>query len=214
MLSTGNQLDESRHYIDQLRAGPPEEAIPRLAEMLADESWYLRQRAGEALAAYGPAAAPVLEELLNAGLWYTRAAALRVLGAIAAPGSLPKVVTALADSNRAIAEDAARSILDYCRHGKAAAAAKILHARGGSFRDRALALVQRIHPEGGGRLRRLMLSPLMGPEGSLLPHEEERLAREVKDADWSVDWGRLGSSEPLPEWKENLIRFLRGVPDA
>jgi HEAT repeat protein len=214
MFASGSQMDESRHYIDQLRAAPPEEAIPRLAAMLADESWYLRQRAGEALATYGLAAAPALENLLQSGLWYTRAAALRVLGAIAAPSCLAAIVGFLEDSNRAIGEEAARSLLGYCRRGKAVAAAKLLHARGGAFRERALVLVQRIDPEGAARLRRLVVAPLMGPEGSLSPEEEQRLARDVADDSWSVEWERLTRSDPPPECRENLIRFLRGVPEA
>ena len=42
--------------------------------------------------------------------------------------------------------------------------------------------------------------------------EELRLAREVEDADWQVAWGRLDRSIPLPDWEDNLVRFLRGAP--
>ena len=54
----------------------------------------------------------------------------------------------------------------------------------------------------------------MGPEGSLSAEEEERVACETADASWSVDWERLTRSEPLPEWKDHLIRHLRGLPEA
>ncbi|MFH1144677.1 MAG: HEAT repeat domain-containing protein [Candidatus Eisenbacteria bacterium] len=213
-MPAGSKMDESRHYIDQLRAAPPEEAIPRLIEMLADESWYLRERAGEALASYGLHGAPGLEKLLKSGLWYTRAAALRVLGRIAAPSALPSIVGFLDDPNRAIAEEAARSLLGYCRQGKAVAAAKLLHGRGVTFRERGLALAQKIDPESAARVRRLIQAPLMGPEGSLSVEEEQRIAREITDDSWSVAWERLTRSDPLPEWKDNLIRYLRGMPEA
>lgn len=209
-FSTGSQMDQSRQYIDQLRAASAEEAIPRLVDMLGDESWYLRERAGEALAAYGLAAEPALLELVKGGLWYTRAAALRVLGKIAAPSALPVVIASLEDANRAIAEEAARSILNYCRRGKAVAAAKLLHGRGVTFRERALALMRRLDPDAVLRLKRLIEAPLMGPEGSLTAEEEERIGREVRDEAWSVDWQALTRSDPLPEWKDHLMRFLRG----
>ena len=214
VISTGSQMDESRQYIDRLRAASAEEAIPRLVEMLGDESWYLRERAGEALAGYGLAAEPALRELLKAGLWYTRAAALRVLGRIAAPSALPLVIASLEDHNRAIAEEAARSIMLYCRQGKAVAAAKLLHGRGVTFRERALALMQRLDPDAAQRLKRLIQAPIMGPEGSLTPDEEEKIGRDVRDESWSVDWERLTRSDPLPEWKDHLMRFLRGGIEA
>ncbi|MCK4412430.1 MAG: HEAT repeat domain-containing protein [Candidatus Eisenbacteria sp.] len=210
--SGGGNLEESRQYIDQLRGREPQEAIPKLVAELGNESWYLRERAGEALASFGRAAAPATERVLTSGLWYTRAAALRVLGAVAAPSSLVPVIDFLSDRNRAIGEEAARSLLGYCREGRAVAAAKILHGRGARVRDAALMLLQRAHPDETQRLQRLMQASLMGPEGSLSRAEEQRLAEEVEDSSWQVVWERLDRSVPLPEWEGNLVRFLRGAP--
>jgi HEAT repeat protein len=209
---SGRNLEESRQYIDELRGQPAEEAIPKLVAQLGNESWYLRERAGEALASFGHAAAPAAERLLDSGLWYTRAAALRVLGSVAAPSALVAVIDFLADKNRAIAEEAARSLLGYCRQGRAVAAAKILHGRGGRLRETALGLVRRLDPDEAERLERLLKASLMGPEGSLSRDEESRLAREVADGDWQIAWERLDRSIPLPEWEDHLVRFLRGAP--
>ncbi len=204
-------MEEARVYIDRMRGRPSGEAIPKLIELLQDESWYLRERAGDALASFGVEAAPAVEGLLRAGLWYTRAAALRVLGKVAAPRSLCLLVDMVADSNRTIAETAARALIGYCRSNRALAVAKILHGRGVTFRGDFLARLVRIDPGSEARLRRLLeASDFMGPEGSLDESDEKRLAEAVSDRDWGIDWSRLDATEPLPEPPENLVRYLRG----
>ncbi|MBM3316442.1 MAG: hypothetical protein FJY75_01180 [Candidatus Eisenbacteria bacterium] len=209
--SRGGHLEDARQYIDQLRGREPAEAVPKLIEVLGDESWYLRERAGEVLVGFGLQAAPALEELLRVGLWYSRAAALRVLGRIAAPSSLPAVASFLSDTNKAIVEEGARALLGYCRRGRAIAVAKLLHARGPRVRDRALGLLRQIDADGAARLLRLIdSSGLMGPAGSLSDAELDRLAREIDDRDWGVDWARLDPGEPLPEWPRDVLRHLRG----
>jgi HEAT repeat protein len=210
--SGGSRLEEVRQYIDQLRGQTAMEAIPRLIEILGDESWYLRERASEALAGFGSPAAVAAEGLLRSGLWYSRAAALRVLGAIAAPATLVAVIEFLGDANKSIAEEAARAVIGFCRAGRAVAAAKILHGRGARARDAALGLVRRIDPDGAARLQRLIQTQrLMGPEGSLTPDEEARLALEVADEAWGVHWERLGAGEALPDWDHDLVHALRGA---
>lgn len=210
--SGGSRLEEVRQYVDQLRAQPAGEAIPRLIEILGDESWFLRERASEALAGFGSAAAPAAEALLHSGLWYSRAAALRVLGTVASPATLLTVLEFLGDANKSIAEEAARAVIGFCRGGRAVATAKILHGRGVNARDGALALVRRVEPDAAARLQRLILAgPLMGPEGSLTPDEEVRLALEVADEAWGIQWERLGAGEPLPDWDHDLVRALRGA---
>jgi HEAT repeat protein len=204
-----------RQYIDQLREQPAVEAIPRLVEVLADESWFLRERASEALAAFGTQAAPAAEGLLHSGLWYSRAAALRVLGTVAAPATLLSVLAFLGDPNKSIAEEAARALVGFCRAGRAVAVAKVLHGRGIHAREGALAVVRRIDPEAAARLLRLIqASRLMGPEGSLTADEEARLALEVTDEAWGIHWDRLIAGEPLPEWDRDLVRALRGTGPA
>jgi HEAT repeat protein len=204
-------MEEARVYIDRMRGRPSGEAIPKLIELLQDESWYLRERAGDALASFGAEAAPAVEELLRSGLWYTRAAALRVLGKIAAPRSLCLLVDMVTDGNRTIAETAARSLIGYCRSDRALAVAKILHGRGTTFRSDFLTRLLRVDPGSETRLRRLLdASDFMGPEGSLEQGDEQRLAEAISDRCWGIDWGRLDATEPLPEPPENLVRYLRG----
>jgi HEAT repeat protein len=209
--SRSGHLEDARQFIDALRTKDASEAIPKLIEILGDESWYLRERAGEAIVAFGATAAPALEELLRAGLWYTRAAALQVLGRIAAPRTLLAVAGYLSDPNRAIAQESGRALFGYCGRGGAVAVAKLLHARGPIQRDRALALMRQLDADGASRLARLIETPaLMGPEGSLTADEQERLALCVRDEAWGVDWEQLGHGEPLPEWREDVVRHLRG----
>lgn len=209
--SRGGHLEDARLYIDQLRAGEPQEAIPKLIEVLGDESWYLRERAGEVLVGFGGAAAPALEELLRSGLWYSRAAALRALGRIAAPESLPAVTAHLTDPNKAIAQEGARALLGFCRQGRACAAAKILHARGPRLRAQVQGLLRQIDADAAARLQRLMeTSALMGPEGSLTAAEEDRLAREISDGEWGIRWEDLEPGRAMPEWPHDLVRRLRG----
>jgi hypothetical protein len=208
-------LEVARRYIEQLEKQSAEEAVPRLAEILEDESWYLRERAGSALAGFGIEAAPAVERLLAGGLWYTRAAALRVLGRIAAPPSLLRVIAFLREGNQTIAEEAARAVLMFCRADRALAAAKLLHAAGPGAREAALALMQRCEPDDAARLRRLIgSSSLMGAEGPLSAQEQERLVRDVSDRAWGLDWQTMEPSRPLPEPEQDLALFLRGEAGA
>lgn len=207
----GSHLEEARLYIDRMRGRPGGEAVPKLIELLGDESWYLRERATEALAGFGIEAVPMVEEQLTSGLWYTRAAAMNALGQIAAPRSLCLIMDFLEDENHTITEAVARAILDYCRRDRALAVAKILHGRGSTIREKALRMLTRLDPDGGARLRRLVeASDFMGPEGSLESSDERRLAEAVSDECWGINWDRLVGENPLPEPPENLIRYLRG----
>ena len=205
-------MEEARRYIDRMRSRPAEEAIPKLLELLRDESWYLRERAGIALADFGAEAAIAVEDLTHEGLWFARAAALQVLGRIAAPRSLRHVIGFLADSNRTIREEAGRALLGYCRSDRSLASAKILHGRGEAFRDGVLQLLIRLDADGEARLRRLIAADdFMGPEGSLDAADEQHLAEAVSDERWGISWDGLSvSTDPLPEPPENLIRYLRG----
>ena len=208
-------LEVARRYIEQLEQESAEEAVPRLTEILEVESWYLRERAGTALAGFGLEAAPAVERLLSGGLWYTRAAALRVLGQIAAPHSLRKVIAFLQEGNQTIAEEAARAVLMFCRADRALAAAKLIQTMGFDERDAALALLRRCDPDEAARLERLIsASALMGAQGALTEQEQERLVRELSDRAWKLDWNSLDSAQPLPESERDIMQFLRGATEA
>ncbi len=47
--SEGGQVNDAINYIERLIDRPAEEAVPKLLEVLRDESWFLRDRAGKAL---------------------------------------------------------------------------------------------------------------------------------------------------------------------
>jgi len=211
----GADLEVARRYIEQLQTHPAADAVPRLVEILEYESWYLRERAGAALLSFGAAAAPAVERLLSGGLWYTRAAALRVLGGIGAPSSLVRIVEFLGDGNQTIAEEAARAVLQFCLRDRALATAKILHALPHGRREKSRSLLRRVDADESAKLERLMDAPaFMGAEGALTAAECGRLAAEVSDRMWGVAWSRLLPSEPLPEPERDLVRHLREVGDT
>lgn len=204
-------MDEARHYIDRMRSHPAQEAIPKLIELLRDESWYLRERAGEAIASFGFEAAPAVEEVVRSGLWYTKAAALRVLGQIAAPQSLSVLMEFVDDTNRTIAEASIDALIGFCKRDRALAVAKVLHGRGGPFREHVLMMLQRMNPGAEVRLKRLIeASPFMGPEGNLSAADDQRLAETVSDEYWGIRWQHLEAVDTLTEPPENLVRYLRG----
>lgn len=204
-------MDEARHYIDRMRSHPPEEAIPKLIELLRDESWYLRERAGEAVASFGFDAAPPVEEVVRTGLWFTKAAALRVLGQIAAPRSLSLLLEYVDDTNRTIAEASVSALIGFCKRDRALAVAKVLHGRGGPFREHVLTMLQHMNPGAGMRLKRLIeSSEFMGPEGNLSLADEQRLVETVSDEYWGIRWQHLEAVDTLAEPPENLVRYLRG----
>ncbi|MBD3235701.1 MAG: hypothetical protein GF330_03260 [Candidatus Eisenbacteria bacterium] len=208
-------LEVARRHIERLEQASAEEAVPRLTEVLEVESWYLRERAGTALARFGLEAAPAVERLLHGGLWYTRAAALRVLGRIAAPRSLRKVMGFLRDANQTIAEEAARAVLMFCRRDRALAAAKLLHAMPLTEREASLALMRRLEPDDARRLERLVgASALMGAEGRLSEEEEERLALRISDREWGLDWTAIDPAQSLPQPDRDLVQHLRGAEEA
>jgi len=207
----GGQLESARNYIERLRSEPSQEAVPKLIEVLGDESWYLRERAGEALAFFGEAAAPSVEGAARSGLWYTRAAALRVLGKIGAPSSLLLILDYARDRNQTIADAATDAMIGFCARGRALAVAKLLHARGTRLRGEVLDQLSRLQPDSASRLRRLIESgELMGPEGSLEEGEELRVAAELVDSEWGLAWEQLGAADTLPEPPRHILQFLRG----
>ena len=212
--ATGNegaQLESARNYVDRLCGESAEVAVPKLIEVLGDESWYLRERAGEALVGFGAQAAPAVEIAARSGLWYTRAASLRVLGRLGQPRGLALVIDHLGDSNQTIAEAAQRALLDFCARGRALAVAKLLHARGEAFREKVLVQLRRREPDRADRLRRLIeSSEWMGPEGALERDERERVIEEIADEAFGVVWEKLGPADELPEPKQHLVRYLRG----
>ncbi len=203
-------LERAKQYIESLKMEDPQEAIPQLVEFLKNESWYLREQAAGALASFGNQAAGPVGALLQSGLWFTRAAALELLGRIGASEYLPCISGFLTDANRTIAESAAKALLHFSAGGKALAVAKILHARGSRFREHALDLLQRVDREAGTKLARLIsASEFMGPEGTLSPEDEERLAKEIEDEEFGVSWASLSLSEPLPQPEKHIMQYLK-----
>src|SRR3954468_8485423 len=71
-------LAGKREYVQDLEKNGGDDAMLQLVECLNDESGYLRDLAGAALARLGAPVAPLVP-LLSSGLWYARVSALRTL---------------------------------------------------------------------------------------------------------------------------------------
>jgi hypothetical protein len=183
--------------VEELRRERSERAVASLIELLADESWTLRELAVEALAESPELAAPRLHALLRAGLWYTRAAAARGLGLIAHAPALPDLLSMIGDSNQTIAQEVATALLQMARRGLSVAVARGILARGDRAEEGFVAL-ERMNPDAGRKLRVLaaraevaapvkewlLASP---PDPEVL---ERQLLREPDDA-FGVRWDEI-----------------------
>ncbi|MGE5177171.1 MAG: HEAT repeat domain-containing protein [Hyphomicrobiales bacterium] len=102
--------EEKADWIRQVAANPTPESVEVLLEVLEQESWFLREEAGRALASIGDSVVEPLIELLGSGLWYTRAVAATTLGRIGLPLAAGPLTDVLRDPNRTV-RDAAWSAL-------------------------------------------------------------------------------------------------------
>jgi HEAT repeat protein len=149
-------LEGRKALIAELRRRKGERSVSLLLEILCDESWYLRELAVEALGEMGDMAVGPLLSLLSSGLWYSKSAAARTLGRIGDPRALRPLVGLLDDANQTVAAGAAEGLLSLSARGLALAVARALYARGPEFRERALTLVRRTHPDDARRLATLL----------------------------------------------------------
>lgn len=122
-------LEAKKRMVEDLRRTPTADAVSALAQMLRDESWYLRELAIDALAERGRQAVPYVLPLLASGVWYTRAAAALTLGRVGASEAAAPVVRMLTAANRTVAEAAVESLTLLASDGGAGAVASAL-ARG------------------------------------------------------------------------------------
>lgn len=99
-------LAAKREYVRGLEQRRDAEALSLLVEALCDESWYLRDLAGQAFRRIGPAAAPALLPLLDQGLWYTRTCAAAILGEMGFREAIPGLLRLTAEGNRTVMETA------------------------------------------------------------------------------------------------------------
>jgi len=192
------QTHEGRKAViaDLGREGTPR-AVALLLEVLTDHSWSLRELAVEALASSPELSAPRLMELLDAGLWYTRAAAMRGLGLMGHGAALPGLLRQLDDPNRAVSAEAAKALLALAERGRAVAVTRGIVARGDGARD-TLATLDRVDPDASRKIRILanrdeLVSPAKewasGDANATSELPVELIAS--PDSDFGVEWERV-----------------------
>jgi HEAT repeat protein len=120
-------LSQKREYVQDLATRGDADAVEKLAECLCDESWFLRDLAEKAFPALGDRGAPALLPLLDAGLWFTRTSAARVLGRMGYRPAVPSLLRLCDDANTTVAEAARDALVGIGRHGGAVRLAYALH---------------------------------------------------------------------------------------
>jgi hypothetical protein len=189
---------------------PSTEEIQLLVAALGTERWSLRERIADRVAKAGPRVVPLLLDMLETGLWFSRAATLKALGRVADPRALLPTLEACWDKNQTVSEEALRALVGYCRRGYALAVAKILHSRGPVTRSDLLDRLAPVDPESARKLERLWgEKEIMGAEARLRPEDELELAQHVRDGDWGLRWDSVIPSEPLSAEKRSVMGALR-----
>ncbi len=141
-----------RALIEQLRKERTPRSVSLLLETLCDDSWSLRELALKALTETPGLSAPHLMTLLESGLWYTRAAAIRGLGLMAYAPALPIALRLLSDSNQSIAREAGLTLLALARSGRAVSVARGILATGERSED-GLTALETVDPDAGRKIR-------------------------------------------------------------
>jgi len=118
-------LSAKRDYVRDLANRSDTEALSLMVECLCDESWYLRDLAERAFPKLGERGAAALLPLLEAGLWFTRVSAARVLGRMGYRPAVPGLLRLTEDANRTVADAAREALIAIGHQG---GAARIAHA--------------------------------------------------------------------------------------
>lgn len=202
-LIRSKSFEGRKALVDELRREPTPRSTAMLIEMLNDESWSLRELAVKALAETPEKlAGPPLIDVVDNGLWYSRAAAARALGRLGYLEALPRLLALLDESNRTIADEAVRALLDMARKGRAVAVARGIVSRGRDA-DAALDLLERLDPDSGRKIRILVAreevsSPVKewlrteSPDPGVLAQEHLRVTDDEMDVTWERISGPVG----------------------
>jgi len=202
-LIRSKSFEGRKQLVDELRREPTPRSTAMLIEMLNDESWSLRELAVNALAATPEKlAGPPLMDVVENGLWYSRAAAARALGRLGYLEALPRLLALLDETNRTIADEAVRALLDMAQKGRAVAVARGIVSRGRDA-DAALDLLERLDPDSGRKIRILVAreevsSPVKewlrgeNPDPEVLAREQLRVTDDEMDVTWERISGPVG----------------------
>jgi len=163
-------LAGKREYVLELEQKGGDVALLQLVECLNDESGYLRDLAGAALARLGAPVAPLVP-LLASGLWYARVSALRTLARLGDASCAAAVCPLLADSNRSVRDDAVATLTALARSSDDVRVARALYATPDALRAQAVKDIAAKAPETGQRIARLLADRdvMLAAEDELLP---------------------------------------------
>jgi len=197
-LVRAKSREERKGLIGELRREGSERSVALLLEVLEDESWSLREMAVDALVATPELAAPRLMKLLDEGLWYSRAAAMRALGDMGHAPALPRLLALLDDTNSTIAAESGRALLALARRGQAVAVTRGILARGDAASP-TFARLDRVDPDATRKLRILAnREEIAEPVSEWLareegPERESAFAALVAERDTTlgVEWDRI-----------------------
>ena len=189
-------LAAKREYVRGLEQRRDAEALSLLLECLCDESWYLRDLAGQVFQRMGDEGATAILPLLETGLWYTRTSVAEILGRLGFRQAVPALLRQADDANRTVAESARVALVSIARGGGCYRLAHVLHrmppdARRRRFedlhaRDRTLA----------ERIERLMRNEeLMSAEDQGALADDSPFVRANEDG---VEWELLTRPMPPP----------------
>ena len=192
-------LAGKREYVSGLERRADDEAISLLIECLSDESWYLREQAEQALTRIGPGVAPVLQPLLEQGLWFTRSSAARLLGRFGHRPSVPGLLRLGDDANETVAGAACDALVDIGRGGGSISIAQALHGLPPDLRRRRLAELAEHDRQIAERVERMIRNDeLMAAEGGEALSDESAVVRASEEGlEWEVLTGPpVGAPRP------------------
>jgi HEAT repeat protein len=190
--------EAKRAWVARLARDGSPESIDLLLGALEQESWFLRDSATRELATMGEEVVEPLIELLQSGLWYTRAAAATALGSIGLPLAAEPLSTLLRDANRTVRDAARDALLLLARHEisshAVATAFASLSERGQRF---ALDGLAERDPQVAEGIARLMADPARRAAAEAAS-EHASLARAVNDETHDFEWDDVTGSRHEP----------------
>jgi HEAT repeat protein len=140
-------LSGKKNLIEDLKKRKSQRSVSLLVEMLQDESWYLREQAVKALCEAGEEAKEPLLKLVDEGLWYTRAAAAKVLGKIGGREATEKLIDCLMDSNMTVQGAAATALIDIAKSTSVEDLAAAMSSRSADVKGKAVSCIRLLDRE-------------------------------------------------------------------
>uniref|UniRef100_A0A7C4UFW1 HEAT repeat domain-containing protein n=1 Tax=candidate division WOR-3 bacterium TaxID=2052148 RepID=A0A7C4UFW1_UNCW3 len=103
-------LKEKMKLIEDLGKEDSPKALQQLISLLSSSSWSIRDKVTEILATKGEKILDKLINLLEEGIWFTKASAAKTLGNIGSIQSLPHLLKFIDDNNSVVRENVYEAI--------------------------------------------------------------------------------------------------------